>query len=250
MSRREIQVIPFKFPGIENIFCYFTTRRGGEEDGLFKGVNLSFGLGEKKEIVKANRDGLLKFLQATSFVEVTQVHGDTMVFVDEEWKDEFLSEEADAMATHLSDTPLLIKVADCQPLLLSHRRGRAIAALHVGWRANRGNFIQKWVKEFCGHYGFYPHDVFAVRGPSLGPCHSEFINFSKEWGKEFVRYYKPLTRTVDLWQMTKEQLIESKIPEENIFSIDVCTYCCAYHFFSYRREGATGRQGGIIIKKS
>ncbi len=248
MDRREIQVIPFKFPGVENVLCLFTTRRGGKKGGLFNGANLSFGLGDDEDVIRSNRGNLLDFLNVSHLAEVRQIHGDRMVFIDEHWRKGSLPEEADALATHLSGIPLLIKVADCQPVLLTHIKGRVIAALHVGWRANRGRFIPKWIEEFCSYYRCHPREIMAIRGPSLGPCHSEFINFSREWGRSFVRYYRSTTRTVDLWQMTRDQLIEAGLPEKNIFSMDICTYCCGSHFFSYRRERVTGRQGGVIIK--
>jgi copper oxidase (laccase) domain-containing protein len=158
-------------------------------------------------------------------------------------------EKADALATGLWNVPLLIKVADCQPVLVSDMQARAIAAFHVGWRANRGGFLQKWIREFCEHYNLTPEELMVVRGPSLGPAHCEFINFATEWGEGFHAYYDPSSQNVNLWQLTRDQLIEAKIPQEHIFSLDLCTYSCDFHFFSYRRDHITGRQGGIIWKR-
>jgi copper oxidase (laccase) domain-containing protein len=126
--------------------------------------------------------------------------------------------------------------------------GRYVAALHCGWRGNAGNFPANAVRKFCAQYQVDPSRVLAVRGPSLGPGKSEFVNFSAEWDPMFRPYFDPQTQRVDLWTLTRNQLMGTGIPARNIFSIDLCT-ASSDQFFSYRREGTTGRQVGIIWKK-
>jgi hypothetical protein len=91
-----------------------------------------------------------------------------------------------------------------------------------------------------------PQDIMAVRGPSLGPGRSEFVHFNTEWGPDFAQYYNPATQTVDLWQMTQNQLFKAGLRQENIYSLDLCTYSLPQLFYSYRRDKTTGRQAGII----
>ena len=85
----------------------------------------------------------------------------------------------------------------------------------------------------------------VVRGPSLGPGKSEFVNFAAEWDPMFKSYYNPDTRSVDLWTLTRNQLMGTGIPARNIFSLDLCT-ASSPQYFSYRRDKVMGRQVGII----
>jgi YfiH family protein len=239
-----IEIIPFKFPDIPNVRCAFTTRRGGQSKGPFKEANLSFEVGDDPKHVVQNRNMLLRSLSFDKIVELKQIHKDNIV----EIKNVPSSPAGDAMITKEAKLGLLIKVADCQPILIAHISGKYIGAFHVGWRANRGNFIQKWIEIFCKTYNIVPRDIMAIRGPSLGPGNSEFINFHTEWGEEYLPYYNPINKTVDLWRLTKAQLKDAGLLEKNIFSIDLCTFDLEDYFFSYRREKLCGRQGGIIWK--
>lgn len=69
------------------------------------------------------------------------MHGDTLVFEPDavSWEAQPTA-DGDGLATSRPGLGLLIKTADCQPVLLAHRSGRHIAALHAGWRGNRCNF--------------------------------------------------------------------------------------------------------------
>jgi hypothetical protein len=64
----------------------------------------------------------------------------------------------------------------------------------------------------------------------------------------FRRYFDPATCRVNLWQLTRDQLMAAGVPGRQIFSIDLCTASSPL-FFSYRRAPTTGRQAGIIWKK-
>ena len=89
-------------------------------------------------------------------------------------------------------------------------------------------------------------DILAVRGPSLSPGRSEFVNFGREFGPGFEAFYHPETRTVDLWAMTRSQLMAAGVPARNIFGLDLCTRDNPDLFFSFRRERVTGRQAALI----
>jgi hypothetical protein len=177
-----------------------------------------------------------------------QVHGTDIAFIsgpDRQYTAE-TRPVADALATAVPHQALVVSVADCQPLLLAHVTGRFIAALHVGWRANRADAPGMWVKQICDAYRAVPQEIMAVRGPSLGPGWSEFTHFTTEWGSHFTHYYHPATQTVDLWQMTRNQLLQAGLYLHNIFSLDLCTYSLPQLFYSYRRDKTVGRQAGII----
>jgi sulfite reductase alpha subunit len=141
---------------------------------------------------------------------------------------------------------LSIKTADCQPVLVAHKEGRHIAAFHIGWRGNRLRFLQSGIAAFCGRYGLDARDLLAVRGPSLGPQRSEFVNYGKEWGPDFANWFNARDKTMNLWRLTRDQLLETGLPDEGIFGLDLCTASMPDSFFSYRRDGICGRQANVI----
>ncbi|GAB6060251.1 polyphenol oxidase family protein [Desulfonatronum parangueonense] len=242
-----IDCIPFSFPGLPKIRAVFTTRRGGLSRGPYSGANLSWEVGDARNDVLDNRNALQELAGFRHWAEARQVHGvEVLVEPNPMSSDQCAEIQADGLATSRPDLALVIKTADCQPILLAHNGGRHIAALHCGWRGNRQDFPQIGVRTFCDTYGFPPHEVLAVRGPSLGPGASEFVNFDLEWGETYRKFYDPQSRNVDLWRLTKEQLLQAGLLEERIFSIDLCTSSLPETFFSYRRDKTTGRQAGLI----
>lgn len=244
--------IPFSFPGIPNVRCAFQTRVAagktpGRQPDSHAWGNVVHAPGEDPRRVDANRRTLQEQLGFAHWQECRQVHGDDMVFDPEpgNW-DSRVERQADGLATRRRDQALVIKTADCQPLLLAHQSGDFVAALHVGWRGNRMGFPQSGVRALCAHYGVPPEEISAVRGPSLGPAASEFVNFDSEWGAEFAPYFNAQSRTMDLWRLTRDQLVEAGLKSECVFGLDLCTYSLNGYFFSYRRDKAGGRQASFI----
>jgi len=240
-----LQYLDFRFPGLDNVRCAFTMRGGGHGGGTFGSANMSLEVGDDGDAVRANRAALREELGLGVWQELRQVHGQD-VHVDLE--DDFFEGsaiEGDGLFTSRPGHALFMKTADCQAILLADRAGRHIGALHCGWRGNAGNFPANGVRKFCACYGVDPVDVLAVRGPSLGPGKSEFVNFATEWDPMFKSYFNPVTRSVDLWTLTRNQLMGTGIPARNIYSLDLCT-ASSPQFFSYRRDKVTGRQVGVI----
>ena len=71
-----------------------------------------------------------------------------------------------------------------------------------------------------------------MRGPSLGPQRSEFVNYGKEWGPDFANWFNARDKTMNLWRLTRDQLLEAASMPDS--------------FFSYRRDGICGRQANVI----
>ncbi len=232
--------IPFTFPGFPHIRCAFGTRHQG---------NISLEVGDAKDTVLANRIALQKDLGFSRWCELKQVHGCQMLCNPQ--TDALLGteQEGDGLVTNETDAGLVIKTADCQPILMAHTSGAFIAAIHCGWKGNRQHFPQKAVAAFCKAYDLNPWDILAVRGPSLGPATSEFVNFYKEWGEEFADYFDPANQTMNLWQLTRDQLVQAGLYPANIFGLDMCTHDMQEWFFSYRRNKTCGRQVSVIWRE-
>lgn len=240
-----LKYLDFHFPGLENVRCAFTTRLGGHGAGAYAASNMSLEVGDDEQTVRANRTELRNDLGFQVWQELRQVHGQTMHMNLEDDFFDGVKLEGDGLCTGLPGHALIIKTADCQPILLADNSGRHVAALHCGWRGNAVNFPAAGVRDFCAAYGLDPSDVLAVRGPSLGPGRSEFVNFEAEWDPGFKPCFNPATRCMDLWSLTREQLLGAGIRACNIFSLDLCT-ASSPQFFSYRRDKVTGRQVSVI----
>ncbi len=238
-------LIPFRFPGLAHVCCAFSTRIFG---------NLSLDVPGAGQAERTRRASLCTFLGVEAFAEVRQVHGVRTLFEPEAQDPTQAAEiEADGLATERAGYALMVKTADCQPILLAHNDGRFIAAIHSGWKGNRQNYPRLAVEECCAHYSVNPTDVWAVRGPSLGPAASEFRRFDSEWGEDFLSWYDASLRSMDLWSLAREQLAQAGIPKRQILSLDLCTFENHDLFFSYRHArafgSADGRQGSFIWKR-
>lgn len=237
-------VLPFRFPHVAGVRCLFTGAAFGD-------MVLHNAQGELQEAAVARRRTLLALAGATHWAELSQVHGTELCLpavslcLDDVSVSAAPLPRADGQATAERGVALCIKTADCQPVLLAERHGKCIAALHVGWRGNAAGFIESAVARLCRFYGCQPEDLLAVRGPSLGPGHAEFVHFAKEWPQGFAPWFAPVTQTMNLWALTKAQLRQAGLLEDHIFSLDMCTYALHPTFYSHRR-GDAGRQVAVI----
>ena len=245
-----VSYIPFVFPGVPQVRCAFQTRAGGVSLGEFGGGNIAFTVQDNPEHVIANRRSMLEDLRPQgmpAWAELMQVHGDGFVFEPEPVACETpVTAEGDGMATARPGLGLLIKTADCQPILIAHKSGAYIAAMHAGWRGNRCDFPITGVARFCERYGLEPRDLLAVRGPSLGPGKAEFVNFDKEWGAPYLPWFDASSKTMDLWGLTRHQLERAGLLPRNIYGLDICTASNNEQFFSYRCARRSGRQASLV----
>ena len=234
--------LPFSFPGIPRVRCAFGTRPGG---------NISLEAAEAKEDPAptiARRQAMLSELGLEAVAEARQVHGVCTLFRPEAQDMRLPPQiEADGLTSDQPGLGLMIKTADCQPLLLTHRSGNFVAALHVGWKGNRQEFPRVAVAELCSRWQVSPDELFAVRGPSLGPGAAEFTGFATEWGEAFLPWFDSARHTMDLWRLTRDQLIAAGLRPEHIYSLDLCTRTLNERFFSYRADHFCGRQASVIV---
>lgn len=237
-------MIFFQFPGIENVRCVFC---GAEDCG-----DIAFGREHRPGDIQPARLKLFKALAPhglATWRECHQVHGDKII-IDPPPQDIMGGSqpfpEADGMMTEALGTGLLIKTADCQPILFTDSTGSRIMAIHAGWRGNRLDFPATAVRTFCENYGLGPGEIRVVRGPSLGPCCAEFTNFDTEWGSRFSKWFDPATHNMDLWELSRSQLQEAGMQDCHIHGIDICTMLNAGSWFSWRRDKTRGRQASLI----
>jgi YfiH family protein len=244
-----VAAMAFRFPSVPGVRLAFGMRTlapAAASDDPFAGGNISYRVGDDPDRVTKTRQAFRDLLGFSSWHALKQVHGPDMVFDPQaDTLCEPSPREADGQATSLPGAALVVKTADCQPILVAHASGKYVAALHVGWRGNVMDFPGSGVAAFCARYGLSPADCLAVRGPSLGPAAAQFVNFEAEFGPRFAAYYDPASRSVDLWRLTRDQLAGAGLRLENIFGLEICTFA-SLHFFSYRRSRTSGRQASFI----
>ena len=225
------------------------TRRGGVSRGVFADLNLSFSVGDEPQRVAHNRELVQRTLGIARLQSLKQVHGKAAMVIDSPAHDgPFRSPEqrpGDILMTQISGQGLMIKQADCQSVLLYDPKHQAVANLHCGWRGNVTNVIGEAVEQMEAVYGTCPADLIAGIGPSLGPCCAQFIHYEQELPPPFWKYQvRPYY--FDLWQLSRDQLIESGVSENRITTAGICTACRTDLFFSYRKEKITGRFATVI----
>lgn len=215
----------------------FTDRTGGKSTGAFGSLNLALHVEDDPTVVLENRRLLEEQLgQPIQYME--QVHGDSVALIGASTID---SPTADALLTQESGIALAVMVADCIPLLLSN--AGAVAAVHVG---RRGLLNGVAIKTLNKLRSLDSSPVTAVIGPTIcGSCYE----VSQEIFNEVTdRYPASSARTpsggfsLDLAKSLTLELIEN-----GVTVIDE-SRCTVEHdsLFSYRRDGKTGRQVGIV----
>jgi len=247
-----VSYIPFRFPGVPGVRVAFQTRAENRPDNPYSGGNISYDVGDDPHAVTRARQALQQRLGFTHWLELKQVHGQNVVFDNHgNGLMEHGTLPADGQATDKPGHALVVKTADCQPIMVAHKGGRHVLGMHAGWRGNVQGLPTSGVRLFCERYGLDPADCMAVRGPSLSPPAAQFIHFETEFGEGFRDYHDPESQTVNLWRLTRDQLMAAGILEHNIFGLDLCTYSNPDRLFSYRFEKVSGRHANLIwIEKS
>ena len=228
--------------GMEGVVHAVTTRHGGVSQVAHASLNLGHSNGDDPAAVAANLERLRQALGLERLVWAQQVHGTGMLGVG--GSESGLIGQADGLATDQPGVGLLIKQADCQAVVLVAPQRRVVANLHIGWRGNVHNMAQAGVRFLRERYGVDPAELWAGISPSLGSCCAEFVNHATELPEDFLRY-RLWGDNFDLWQITMDQLTEAGVPIQQIEMSAMCTRC-AGQFFSYRREGVTGRFGTVV----
>jgi YfiH family protein len=245
----------FQFPNFAefaDIHHGIFTRKGGYSKGPHGTLNVSLGIGDDEDAVKQNRSLISLCMGHKQLVFARQVHG-TEIFQlrreDAEIAEKNPAPTADAMITDIPGKGLVIQTADCQAVLLYDPVRQVVGNVHSGWRGSIRDIAGLTVKAMQADFGCSPCDIIAGIGPSLGPCCAEFVNYQKEIPEPLWKY-RDENNCFDFWAVTRDQLIEAGLSDENICSSGICTRCRTDLFYSYRGEGTTGRFAAVIGLKT
>ncbi len=231
----------------------FTTRTGGISRAPFASLNLGRGVGDDPAAVANNRSTLLETMGFTGHrsVEAQQVHGAVVAVATGEDGGRVI-DGVDALIT--ADPSLVVSVyaADCVPVLLADPGRRVVAAVHAGWRGITAGILPGAVEMMIDRLGCAAAEVLAAIGPSIGACCYEVdapvISQLRRWSwwQDVVSANARGRWQLDLQAAARTQLVQSGLLLEHVDTLVLCTKCRAELFFSYRRDGTTGRMAGLI----
>ncbi|MBE0627405.1 MAG: peptidoglycan editing factor PgeF [Burkholderiales bacterium] len=232
------------WPAPPTVRALITTRAGGASRSAYAGLNLGLHCGDDIGAVVRNRASLRQWLPAEP-LWLRQVHGTTVVEADAAEG----NPEADAALARRPGRVCAALTADCLPLLLCDEAGTTVAAVHAGWRGLSSGVIEQTLRAMNRP----ARALLAYLGPAIGPgayevgaeVRAAFIAADPggESGSAFApgapgKYY------ADLYALARLRLARSGVAR--IYGGGYCTYTERARFYSYRRDGATGRMASLI----
>lgn len=240
------------FPAIHG----FSTRLGGVSPAPYESLNVGLSSGDDADRVRENRR---RFGSTAGFsgpwASAHQVHGAEIAVVGKDGTPD--REHADAVITTRPGQPVGVYVADCTPVLLADLDGRALAAVHAGWRGTVAGVVTAAIDALHRLAGVHPADLAAAIGPAARRCcyevGPEVVDALEQVDpgperddKEGWRAQGPRKEHVDLPVMVRRQLRAAGLRAENIHASGFCTLCRPDLFFSYRRDGkVSGRMVAV-----
>lgn len=253
MSGRKgsIAVLRPDWPAPASVSALVTSRSGGVSLPPRDTLNLALHVGDQPAHVEQNRHRLQQLLPGGTRLQwLNQVHG-TRVFncTDPASTD---VPEADAAIARQAGQGVAVLTADCLPVLFADTGGRCVAVAHAGWRGLQAGVLENVVKQMD-----VPADeVLAWLGPAIGPCHFEVGEevreaFLAEAGTDCVAVAACFQACnqggkwmADLYGLARSRLAAAGV--QSVCGGGLCTHCEVSRFYSYRRDGETGRMASLI----
>ncbi len=219
-------------------------RHGGVSPPPWDSCNLAFTVGDDPARVRENRQRVAAALGLDVLAAGRQVHGRQVEIVTAPPANDEAPPSCDGLVTNRPGIGLLVLQADCQAVVLADPCRTAVGICHCGWRGSVQNVIRATVEAMREAFGCRATDLWAGISPSLGPCCAEFTGYHQALPPSFQRH---MVRPAffDFWAISHEQLVEAGVPSSQIQIAGICTRCTPA-FFSFRRDGRTGRCGTII----
>ncbi|SFP56410.1 conserved hypothetical protein [Nitrosomonas cryotolerans] len=242
-------IIP-DWPAPSHVKSIFTTRYGGVSNGpngTYASLNLGAHVNDRPSDVAYNRALLCKHLPGEPRW-LKQVHGALPVWIDN--SDGLL--EGDAALSHQQETVCVIQVADCLPIFLCDTAGIVVGVIHAGWRGLAAGIIEKSVSKMrAGHSN---REIMAWLGPAIGPEHFEvgeevrtiFLDHDQASEPAFsAQHNRPGNKWLaNIFLLARQRLAKANVTE--VYGGGICTFSDPTRFFSYRRDGETGRMAALI----
>jgi len=231
-----------------HIHAFSTTRLGGGSSGAYQGLNLGLHVADSPEIVLNNRALLAQSLSLpTSLCWLNQTHSTLLHKLDNNSDTPF---EADAVWTSIKHQPCIVMTADCLPVLVTDRQGTFVCAIHAGWRGLCDGIIEKSLSSICAALKIDSTELLIWLGPCIG---KSAFQVGDEVRAQFIAQNRDaeaaFTADQGRWLADLQQLARLRLAPFDIAELSAsehCTFSEPDLFYSYRRDGQTGRMASLI----
>ena len=252
---------PLEQAGFTNAF---STRLGGVSPMPHDALNLAGFNEDDAENIYENRRRFLKLFDGDwTLTGCWQIHSADVRIVHNEQEAQPKTgvlgddEYCDALVSNTSKVLLMVKTADCVPVLIADAKTGAFAAVHAGWRGTSASIVLRAIDQLQSEFGAQAKDLTAAIGPAANVCcyevGSEVIDRFKELFPQSDHLFTPTREghaRIDLQTANRDQLISAGVSPERIHIAPLCTMDRTDLFFSYRREkklhGRVGRLMSVI----
>lgn len=242
----EVPLIKPDWPAPGRVRAVCSTRLGGVSEAPWDSLNLGFHVGDDPARVQENRQRLATKvgIGPGSIGWLEQVHGTEVTSLPVNGVP-----QADASYTLQAGEVCVIMTADCLPVLLCDESGTRVGAAHAGWRSLCGGVLETLVNDMGGK----PAELMAWLGPAIGPEHFEvgpevreaFLSHDPAAAGAFsVGGARAGHFMADIYLLARQRLAECGVRQ--VYGGDFCTVSEPQRFFSYRRDGQTGRMASLI----
>ena len=231
------------WPAPEHVRAGTSTRLKGFSTKPFNHLNLAKHVGDNEEIVNKNRVLMIKNLMLDSDPNwLNQTHSNKVVKLDDNLNDK----DADASITYKKKQVCVVLTADCVPVLFCDSAGSSVAAAHAGWKGICNDIIENTIQQFQK-----PESLLAWIGPCICQHHYEV---GEDVHSACLAHAEYLAAAFKLnsnnrWQCDLPHIIKlilKKSGINKIYESGLCTYKEKDLFYSYRRDGKTGRAASMI----
>ena len=237
----KIDLIVPDWPAPSNVKAIQATRNGGFSVAPYSSLNLGAHVQDDALAVAKNRQLLNQYLPSEP-VWLNQVHGTEVIDAAQS----SCIQEADASFSKNKNVVCVTMTADCLPVLLCNRQGTAVAAIHAGWRSLCDGVIETTIELL----GVQSEDLIAWLGPAIGPnafevggeVRAAFMAQDAQAGQAFKASGDKWLG--DLYLIAKQRLNNKGVTE--IYGGGQCTFSNPDKYFSFRRDGVTGRMATMI----
>jgi len=221
-----------------------TTRRGGVSEGPWASMNPADHVGDAAPAVAANRACLQQRLALPADPHwLQQVHGNRVV----DAADTLVNAAADAIIARSAGSVCAVLTADCLPVLFCDRAGREVAAAHAGWRGLAAGVLEQTVDRMHSP----GRELLAWLGPAISAAAyvvgEEVRSAFLQQDTEAAAAFRPASDGgwhADLYTLARQRLAGCGVTA--VYGGNFCSFGDRERFFSYRRDGVTGRMASLV----
>lgn len=240
---------PVDWQAPANVGALMSTRLGGTSQGAYASLNLGDHVGDDSAAVAANRARWGATLEGAWPAWLRQVHGCEVVDAADVWR-RGSCPQADGSWASQPGVACVVQVADCLPVLLAARNGRAVGAAHAGWRGLAAGVLERTAEAVARAADCEPADLQAWLGPCIGAGQFEVgadVVEALAGGARFRNRPRPDGQA--RWLADLPGLARDRLTALGLASVAGCAWCTVDNpsaFFSFRRDGVTGRMAAAI----